>query len=174
MLAPTPARSQTPCSSSPRSPPGRLAAASMAEGPDAARRLEESSAAVERLSGPQLATRLPAFWMLGRARRALGQHEAALGDLRRGAAIAEQTGRERVLLVLTVESVATLIELGRLEEATVAGEEGVDRARLAGNPRMLLWAQSALASAHLAAGDVAAALGHAQQAAQPGTRPDFH
>ena len=54
----------------------------------------------------QLATRLPAFWMHGRARRALGQFEAALADLRRGAAIAEQTGRERVLLILTVESVA--------------------------------------------------------------------
>jgi DNA-binding CsgD family transcriptional regulator/tetratricopeptide (TPR) repeat protein len=153
---------------------GALASTSAADGPEAARHLEESAAALERLTAAQLATRLPAFWMHGRARRALGQLEAALGDLRRGAAIAEQTGRERVLLVLTVESVATLIDLGRLAEATAAADEGIERARLAGNPRTLLWAQSALASARLAAGDVAAALRHGEQAAQEDTRPDFY
>jgi DNA-binding NarL/FixJ family response regulator len=153
---------------------GALASASAAEGPDAAGRLDQSAAALERLTAPQLATRLPAFWMHGRARRALGQLDASLADLRRGAALAEQTGRERVLLMVTVESVATLIELGRLAEARAAAEEGVERARLAGSPRMLLWAQSTLAAATLAAGDVAAALRHAEQAAQEGTRPDFH
>jgi ATP/maltotriose-dependent transcriptional regulator MalT len=151
-----------------------LASASAAAGPEAAHRLDRSAAALERLTGPQLATRLPALWMHGRARRALGQYEAALADLRRGAEIAGQTGRERVLLMITVESVATLIGLGRLAEATAAAEEGVDRARLSGNPRMLLWAQSALASARLAAGDVAAALRHGEQAAEEGTRADFH
>jgi DNA-binding CsgD family transcriptional regulator len=79
-----------------------------------------------------------------------------------------------VLLMATIESVATLIELGRLAEARAAAEEGLERARLAGSPRMLLWAQSALAAASLAAGDVAAALRHAERAAQEGTRPDFH
>jgi ATP/maltotriose-dependent transcriptional regulator MalT len=153
---------------------GALASASAAAGPDAERSLEQSSAVLERLTGPQLATRLPALWMHGRARRALGQLDDALADLRHGAAIAEQTGRERVLLIVTVESVATLIDLGRLADASAAAEEGVERARLAGNPRMLLWAQSALASARLAAGDVAAALRHAEQAAQQATRPDFH
>src|SRR3954452_1414063 len=131
-----------------------LAGAS-ADAPDAARQLEESSAALERLSPAQLATRLPAFWMQGRARRAMGHFEAALEDLRRGAAIAEQTGRDRVLLVLTIETVATLTELGRIAEATAVGEEGLERARLSGVPRMLLWAHCALASARLAAGDVA-------------------
>ena len=126
------------------------------------------------LAPEQLATRLPAFWMLGRARRALGRPEAALADLRRGAAIAGQTGRERVLLMVTIESVAALIDLGRLTEATAAGEEGVERARLAGNPRMLLWAQCALASACLVAGDVAGALRNAEQAAADGTQADFH
>ena len=153
---------------------GALASASAADGPDAARRLEESAAALERLTEPQLATRLPAFWMHARARRALGQLEASLVDLRRGAALAERTGRERVLLMITVESVPTLTDLGRLAEAGAAAEEGVERARLAGSPRMLLWAQSTLASARLAAGDVAAALQHGEQAAKEGTRPDFH
>jgi DNA-binding CsgD family transcriptional regulator/tetratricopeptide (TPR) repeat protein len=153
---------------------GALASASAADGPDAGRRLEESAAALERLTAAQLATRLPALWMHGRARRALGQFDAALADLRRGAANAEQTGRERVLLLTTVESVAVLIGLGRLSEASTAAEEGVERARLAGNPRMLLWAQSALAWARLAAGDVSAALRHADHAAQPATQPDFH
>jgi DNA-binding CsgD family transcriptional regulator/tetratricopeptide (TPR) repeat protein len=151
-----------------------LASASAADGPDAAVRLERSADALERLTASQLATRLPAFWMHGRARRALGQFDASLADLRRGAALAEQTGRERVLLMVTVESVATLIELGRLAEARAAAEDGVERARLAGSPRMLLWAQSTVAAASLAAGDVSAALHHAEEAAQEGTRPDFH
>ena len=96
--------------------------------------------------------------MHGRARRALGRPTAALADLRAAPRSPEQTGRERVLLIVTVESVAALIELGRLAEASAAAEEGLERARLAGNPRMLLWAHSALASARLAAGDVAGAL----------------
>ena len=112
--------------------------------------------------------------MHGRARRALGQFEKSLGDLRRGAALAEQTGREHVLLILTVESAATLTELGRIAEAAAAAQDGVERARLAGNPRMLLWAHSALAAALLAAGDAAAAVRHGEQAAQEDTRPDFH
>ncbi len=151
-----------------------LASASAADGPDAVRRLEESAAALERLTDTQVATRLPAFWMHGRARRVLGQFEASLADLTRGSAMAAETGRERVLLILTVESVATLVELGRLAEACAAAEEGLERARLAGSPRMLLWAQSALSGAWLAAGDIALALRHGEDAAQEGTRPDLH
>jgi DNA-binding NarL/FixJ family response regulator len=153
---------------------GALASASAAEGAAAARRLDESAAALERLTPGQLATRLPAFWMHGRARRALGELDASLADLTRGAAIAAETGRERILLILTVESVATLIELGRLSEADAAAEEGLERARLAGSPRMVLWAQSTLAAARLAAGDVGAALREAEAAAEDGTEPDFH
>ena len=88
----TPARSAIPCSSSRPWPCGALASASAAAGPGAQRRLEESAAVLERLSPSQQATRLPAFWMHGRARRALGQCDAALAELRRGAALAEQTG----------------------------------------------------------------------------------
>jgi DNA-binding NarL/FixJ family response regulator len=153
---------------------GALASASAAEGAAAAHRLGESSAALERLTAEQLATRLPAFWMHGRARRALGEPDASLADLTRGAAIAAETGRERILLILMVESVATLIELGRLSEAGAAADEGLERARLAGSPRMVLWAQSALAAARLAAGDVGAALREAEAAAEDGTEPDFH
>ena len=152
---------------------GALATVS-AGGSEAARRLDESSAALERLTAAQLATRLPAFWMQGRAHRGLGQLEAALTDLRRGAELAERTGRERVLVILTIESAATLVELGRIADATAAGEEGVERARLAGNARILLWAQCALASARLAAGDIGAALQHAGEAAAMGTEADFH
>ena len=151
-----------------------VASVSDADGRAGADALAESAAALERLSAEQLATRLPAFWMHGRARRGLGDFEAALADLERGAAIAADTGRERVSLFLVVESVATLVELGRLGEATAAGEEGLELARLAGNPRMLLWAHCALASARLAAGDVAAALRHAEEAAALGAASDFH
>jgi len=94
--------------------------------------------------------------------------------LERGAALAERTGRERVLLVLSAESVATLIELGRPAAAMAAGAESVDLARLAGNPRMLMWAHSALASARLAAGDVAGDLDEAARAAPVDARPDIH
>jgi ATP/maltotriose-dependent transcriptional regulator MalT len=153
---------------------GALASVSDADGPRAAERLAESSAALDRLTAEQLATRLPALWMHGRARRALGRFEDALADLRHGAAIAADTGRESVLLVLTCESVATLTELGRLTEATAEGEQALELARLSGNERMVLWAHCALASARLAAGDVSGALLHAGEAAEIDTEPDFH
>ena len=137
-------------------------------------RLEESARGLARLTPEQLATRLPAFWMHGRARRERGQFAAALGDLERGIALAAATGRDRVLLILAVESVPVLTELGRIQEAVAAAEDGVERARLAGNPRVHLWALSALAGARLAAGDVTAALRHAEDAAALGARPDFH
>ena len=136
-------------------------------------RLEESSAALERLTAGQLATRLPALWMHGRARRALGGFAAALADLERGAAIAADTGRERVLLMVTVESVPVLLELGRLDEASAAAEDGLEFARLDGNPRMRLWAHSACSTARLAAGDVGDAMHHAGEAARIDARADF-
>jgi DNA-binding NarL/FixJ family response regulator len=150
---------------------GAIASASAGEGPEA---VDAAAAAFERLTPEQLVTRLPGFWMLGRSRRCLGQHEAALADLDRGAALARETGRENVRLQLTVERVAVLIELGRLAEATAAAEQGVELARLAGNPPMLLWAQCALASARLAAGDVGAAVQYAEEAAASGVAADFH
>ena len=135
---------------------GALAAVSEAR-PEAVQRLEDSSAALERLSHAQLTTRLPALWMHGRARRGLGRFDTALADLERGAAIAADTGRERILLVTRLESVPVLIELGRLADATAAAAEGVELARLSANPRMLLWALCGQSSARLAAGDVGAA-----------------
>ena len=140
-------------------------------GPDA---LAESSAALERLTPDELATRLPAFWMHGRALRALGRHDAALAALQRGLAIAADTGREPVVLMLTVESVAPLIELGRIADAVTAAEDGLELARLGANARTRLWATTALARARLAAGDVAAALRHARDAEALGTRPDVN
>ena len=145
-----------------------------ARGQEAVERVDEAAAAVARLTDAQVATRLPALWMLGRARRSLGQFDRALADLEHGLALATRTGRERVLLVLTVESVAALIELGRLADGAAAAEEGVELARLAANPRMLLWAQAALSSARLALGDVDGALRHGRDATEGGAEPDFH
>ncbi len=153
---------------------GALATVAEANGQGAATSLDASTAALERLTARELATRLPAFWMHGRARRLLGEFDAALADLRRGSATAEETGRERVLLSLTVESVPVLIELGRLADAIAAAQEGVELARLAGNPRTLLWALTSLSAAHLAVGDVAAALHHAEAAAELDAAADFH
>jgi ATP/maltotriose-dependent transcriptional regulator MalT len=136
--------------------------------------VEPAEAALDRLTAEQLATRLPAFWMLGRARRALGAFARALALLERGAALAARTGRENVRPQLTVESVATLIELGRIADASAAAEQGLELARLSGNPRVLLWAHCALSSARLAAGDVSAALDVAGEAAESGARLDFH
>ena len=150
---------------------GALARVSAAEDPAA---LEESAAALERLDAGRLATRLPAFWMHGRARRGLGEFDTALAQLERGAEAAARTGRERVLLIVTIESVGVLVELGRLAAACAAAEEGVERARPAGNPRVLLWAYGALSGARLATGDVTAALRDAEAAAALGARPDFH
>jgi DNA-binding CsgD family transcriptional regulator len=153
---------------------GALARVTQADGRDAAAVLDASTAALERLSGDQLATRLPALWMHGRARQALGQFDAALAQLERGAPIAADTGRLSVRLLLRLESVATLVELGRLADATASAEEGLELARLSGIPRVLVWAHSALASARLAAGDVAGALGHATEAAAVAAPAGFH
>jgi DNA-binding CsgD family transcriptional regulator/tetratricopeptide (TPR) repeat protein len=153
---------------------GALARATAAPGPEAAAALDASSAALARLSGEQLNTRLPAFWMHGRARYALGQFDAALADLERGAALAADTGRLAVRLVTTLESVAARIELGRPADAVATAEDGLELARLAGIPRVLVWAQSALASARLAAGDVAGALRHAAEAVEISAPAGFH
>jgi ATP/maltotriose-dependent transcriptional regulator MalT len=153
---------------------GALARVTEAEGPEAADALEASSAALERLTTEQLVTRLPALWMHGRARHALGRFDAALADLERGSALAADTGRESVQLLVILESVATLIELGRLADAANAAEQALERARLSGIPRVLVWAHSAFASARLAAGDVAAALRHAGEGAQLATPAGFH
>ena len=150
---------------------GAIARVSAGEG---AAPVDAAAAALERLSPEQLLTRLPAFWMLGRARRSLGQPEAALADLDRGAALAAETGRENVRLQLTVERAGVLIELGRPAEAIATAEQGLERARLAGNAPMLLWAWCALSSARLAAGDVNGALESATEAAESGVRADFH
>ena len=141
-------------------------AAALDADPAAGDRLAEAETALARLSPQQLATRLFALWMHGRAQRALGRFDAALASLERTAAIATDTGRERFRLIATVESVPVLIELGRLAEASAAAEEGLELARLAASEAMVLWAYSALASARLAAGDVAAALRHAGDAAR--------
>jgi ATP/maltotriose-dependent transcriptional regulator MalT len=150
---------------------GAMARVSAGEGEEA---LAPAAAAFERLTPPQLATRLPGFWMLGRCRRLLGEHEAALADLDRGAALAVETGRENVRLQLAVERVAVLVELGRLAEASAAAEQALELALLVSNPPMLLWARCALSAARLAAGDVTAALEAAQEAAESGVRADFH
>jgi DNA-binding NarL/FixJ family response regulator/tetratricopeptide (TPR) repeat protein len=150
---------------------GAIAAVADGAGPEV---VDAAAEALDALAADQLATRLPAFWMLGRARRLLGDHERALRDLERGSAIAAGTGRDNVRLQLTVESVPVLIELGRLEEAAAAAEQGVELARLAGNPRTLLWARCALSSARLACGDASAAVRHATEAAESGASADFH
>ena len=150
---------------------GAIARVSAGEGAEA---LEPAVRAFERLTPEQLVTRLPGFWMLGRCRRLLGEYEAALADLDRGAALAVETGRENVRLQLTVERVAVLIELGRLADANAAAEQGVELARLVGSPPMLLWARCALSAARLAVGDVTAALEAAREAADSGVPADFH
>jgi DNA-binding NarL/FixJ family response regulator/tetratricopeptide (TPR) repeat protein len=153
-------------------PPGAAGALGPHGAAEAA--LRESTALMERLAPQELAVRLPGLWMRGRALRILGRPAEALAEIDRGIALAAETGRERVLVVCTVERAAVLTELGRLADAAAAAEEGVERARLAGNPRMLLWAHAALSTARLGAGDVPAALEQAEAAGALGVAADFH
>ena len=120
--------------------------------------------ALLRIRHEQLMTRLPALWMLAWVDSSLGRFEDALDGLRRAREMAMATGRELVLVLVSAESVRPLRELGRLAEAVAAAEEAVDRARLSGSPQQLVWAQCALSSAQLAAGDVTAALRAAEEA----------
>jgi tetratricopeptide (TPR) repeat protein len=155
---------------------GTLARVADARAPHPGGSVEDAASELERLSGEQLATRLPALWMLGRARRMTGDFVGAFADLQRGRVPAAETERETVRLLFVVESVGALIELGRLQDAAEIAEEGVELARLAGSPPLLLWAQSALAGARLAAGDIVFATREAQEAQEAqrsGTQPDF-
>ena len=109
-----------------------LAAALADPGTAAARdRAEEAIAA---LGDEQLMTRLPAFWMLAWADSSLGRFESALAGLRRAREMALRTGRELVLVLVTVESVRPLRELGRLAEALAAAEEGARPRAALGQP----------------------------------------
>jgi ATP/maltotriose-dependent transcriptional regulator MalT len=153
---------------------GALARVTEADGPEAAGALQDLSGALERLTPEQLATRLPALWMQGRAHHALGRFDAALADLERGSAMAADTGRQSIQLLLILESVPTLIELGRTADAAAAAEQGLERGRLSGIPRVLVWAHAMLASARLAAGDVAETIRHAGEAAAIAAPPGFH
>ena len=152
---------------------GTLARVADARAPEVGGGVEDAAGALERLSGEQLATRLPALWMLGRARRMTGDLTGGLADLQRGLTLAAETERETVRLLFAAESVGVLVELGRLQEAADMAQESVELARLAGSPPLLLWAQSALSRARLAAGDIASAIRDAQEAQTSGTRPDF-
>ena len=152
---------------------GAVAAAS-ALAADARQRLDLAAQAADAVTPEALATRLPALWMLARARRALGDPAGALADAERGLGLAARTRRERIALVLAVESVGPLVDLGRLGEAVARAEEGLERAALSDNPRMLLWAHCAAATALLAAGDVPAALRHATAAGHDGVAADVH
>ena len=135
--------------------------------------VQDAANELERLSSAQLATRLPALWMLARARRITGDFGGAAADLQRGLMLAAQTERDTVRLLLTTESVGALVVLGRLREATKNALDAVELARLAGSPPLLLWAQSALAGARWAAGEISSATRDAHEALASGTRPDF-
>jgi DNA-binding CsgD family transcriptional regulator/tetratricopeptide (TPR) repeat protein len=135
---------------------------------------DEAVAAFDRLTDAQVTSRLPGLWMLAAAESSRGRFVAALDHLERAAALAAATGREPVLMLVTAGSVRPLRELGRLAEAVATGEEALDRARLLSNPQQMLWAQCALASARLAAGDVSGALREAEEAQGIDAEPSYH
>ena len=127
-----------------------------------------------RLTDRQITPRLPGLWMLAWADSARGRFAEALEHLGRVAALGATTGREPVLMLVSVGSFRPLRELSRLPEAIAAGEEALDRARLIGNRTQVVGAQSALSAAHLAAGDVTAAIAQAEDALRIEAEPGFH
>jgi DNA-binding NarL/FixJ family response regulator len=135
---------------------------------DGAAEHERAAAAFARLTDAQVTSRLPGLSMLAWADGAHGHFEAALEHAERARRLAIATGREPVLMLAAVEEVRPLRELGRLAEAVAAGEEALDRARLSGNRPQQVDAQSALAAARLAAGDVTGAVREAEEAADLG------
>jgi DNA-binding CsgD family transcriptional regulator len=141
-----------------------FALAATAPGPAAAAALERATEAFGRLPEADLTRRLPGLWMLAWSESALGRFELALDHLRRAGRMAGASGRELVLVLVSQESVRPLRELGRTGEAVVAGEEAVDRARLAGSPQQRVAAHSALSGARLAVGDVSGAVREAEEA----------
>jgi ATP/maltotriose-dependent transcriptional regulator MalT len=129
---------------------------------------ERATAAFAALTDAQVTSRLPGLTMLAWADSARGRYAQALDELDRARRLATATGREPVLMLVAVEEVRPLRELGRLAEAVAAGEEALDRARLSGNHPQQLEAQAALATARLAAGDAGGALREAEEVAELG------
>ena len=87
---------------------GTLARVADARAPKQGAAVEDAAGELESLTGEQLATRLPALWMLARARRMTGDFAGALADLQRGLGLAAQTERETVRLLFALESVGML------------------------------------------------------------------
>jgi DNA-binding CsgD family transcriptional regulator len=131
---------------------------------EAEERHAAASRALAALTGGELATRLPGLWMAALSAGALGRYAEALEGLRTGMLLAEQTGRELALVMLGLELVRALRELGRCAEALEEALRGVERARMLGSPPYLAAALTALAQARLDAGDAAGALGAAVEA----------
>ena len=148
-----------------------VARAADADAPGTAAALDDFETAMRRVSGEQLATRLISLWMRARALNWRGDFGGALADLGRGRAIAADTGRERLQIHLALESSTSLVELGELDAAQAAADEGVERARLMAHAGLLTWAHSVRSSARLAAGEVQAALEDAREATRAGGPP---
>jgi DNA-binding CsgD family transcriptional regulator len=142
-----------------------FAAVALGDGDDVYAR---ATAVFAALTDAQVTPRLPGLTMLAWADSAYGRFEHALDQLDRARRLAAATGREPVLITVAVGAVRPLRELGRLADAVAAGEEALDRARLSSNGPQHLEAQSALAGARLAAGDVTGALREAEEAAELG------
>ena len=100
-----------------------FALAAATPGPAAAAALERATTAFGRLSDTELMRRLPGLWMLAGSETALGRFGAALDLLERAGRMASATGRELVLVLVSLGSVRPLCELGRLAEAVATGEE---------------------------------------------------
>ena len=100
---------------------------------------------------------LEALWYLAWAETFLDRYDAALEHARRGLELSRATGRESLVVPLTLASVFVLEMTGRVREAVETGASAVDAARLSGNHHFLAWALWEYGLALWYSGDVPAA-----------------
>ncbi len=127
-----------------------LALVRAANGEDAP--LEVASALADEPGVP-----LEALWYLAWAETFLDRYDAALEHARRGLELSRATGRESLVVPLTLASMFVLEMTGRVREAVETGASAVDAARLSGNHHFLAWALWEYGLALWYSGDVPAA-----------------
>jgi ATP/maltotriose-dependent transcriptional regulator MalT len=136
------------------------------------RKIAEAGALVEALPDERVAERLQMLFWLSVARLFTGSYTAARAAAERGLLVARRTGQG--LLAPSFLTLRGFVdeELGRLDLAEEANEEGLENALVSGNSHLAFWTYIVLSRVALARGRTQVALAHGEAAwAVVGTIP---
>ena len=140
-----------------------LAAAILADVPEARRQSSAAAALVDAMPDDEVGLRLDALANLATAELYLHRYAAAGAHAQRGLGIAQATGQAEISPVLIPVLSNVLHVTGRVADSAALLDGAVEAARLSGNAQALGWILLSRAFTALAAGDVSLALGAAHE-----------